>query len=224
MYDVLRPIHITVGAVALISGACAMFLKKGSAKHRLAGKCYFYSMGVVAATAIVMSIEHQIPFLLMIAVFSFSAATTGYRAIYQKRVRVSTDVAMLDWIVEIVKSLFGLGLLGYAVLMFSVDNSFLGILSGVFGTISLLGGLRTMQHYRKPPEQKMRWFFEHMGNMSGAYIATMTAFLVNNIHGVPPLLVWLGPTAIGVPLIFYWINTYKRRIAVRKAARYEEIV
>ncbi|HLP32398.1 MAG TPA: hypothetical protein VK202_02935, partial [Bacteroidia bacterium] len=54
----------------------------------------------------------------------------------------------------------------------------------------------------------------HLGNMSGAYIATVTAFLVVNVDFIQPgWLVWLFPSVIGVPFIFYQIR--KRTVAVK---------
>jgi hypothetical protein len=54
-----------------------------------------------------------------------------------------------------------------------------------------------------------------MGNMVGAYIATVSAFSVVNFTFLPPMVRWLWPTAVGVPLIFIWIRSYRRRFARR---------
>ena len=44
--------------------------------------------------------------------------------------------------------------------------------------------------------------FNHVSRMGGAYIATFTAFTVNNLNGIlPGLLGWLLPTVIGTVLI-----------------------
>ncbi len=51
--------------------------------------------------------------------------------------------------------------------------------------------------------------------MMAAYIATTTAFVVVNLSQQLPdafgILVWFAPTAIGTPLIFYWVNKYKQK-------------
>jgi hypothetical protein len=53
----------------------------------------------------------------------------------------------------------------------------------------------------------------HIGFMGGAYIATVTATVTVNLTVVPPLVRWLGPTAVGVPLIVYGTRKYTPRFA-----------
>jgi hypothetical protein len=54
-----------------------------------------------------------------------------------------------------------------------------------------------------------------MGNMLGAYIATVSAFSVVNFGFLPPLARWLWPTVVGVPLIVAWTRSYRRRFAAK---------
>jgi len=51
----------------------------------------------------------------------------------------------------------------------------------------------------------------HGGRMGGALIAAFTAFLATNVHVGPALLIWLGPTAIGTPLIIIGIRKFYKR-------------
>ncbi len=43
------------------------------------------------------------------------------------------------------------------------------------------------------------------------HIAAVSAFAVVNLTFLPPLVRWLGPTAIGVPLLSLWIGYYKNK-------------
>lgn len=54
-----------------------------------------------------------------------------------------------------------------------------------------------------------------MGNMLGAYIATVSAFSVVNLTLLPSIVRWLWPTTVGVPLILLWIRHYQRRSTAR---------
>ena len=57
---------------------------------------------------------------------------------------------------------------------------------------------------------------DHLGRMSGTYIATFTAFLVVNINFVKPgWIVWLLPTAIGVPIIVYHTNQWRKKLGLK---------
>ena len=44
----------------------------------------------------------------------------------------------------------------------------------------------------------------HLGRMLGATIATLTAFIVTNFSFEPAFVLWLAPTALITPLIFWW--------------------
>ncbi len=62
-----------------------------------------------------------------------------------------------------------------------------------------------------------------MGAMCGSLIAAITAFLVQNgrIFGVSENLnwaLWLFPSIVGAPLIFFWVSNYKKQFKVGKYA------
>ncbi len=56
MMQVLLPIHILAGTIALIGAALAVSSEKGKKLHILSGKTYFLSMVAIFLTAIPMSI------------------------------------------------------------------------------------------------------------------------------------------------------------------------
>jgi hypothetical protein len=47
--------------------------------------------------------------------------------------------------------------------------------------------------------------------MVPAYIATVTAFLVVNVSYECPVVIWLAPTVLFVPVIIYNIRKYRVR-------------
>src|SRR5437588_569476 len=72
--------------------------------------------------------------------------------------------------------------------------------------------------YLRPPQDQNFWWYDHMGGMIGSYIAAVSAFSVVNLRFLPPLVRWLWPVAIGVPVILLWIRYYKKRFAEKRAA------
>jgi uncharacterized membrane protein len=200
-------VHITAGIISLIVAPIAFMTLKGGRAHRLWGKVYFYCMAVVAATAIIMSVYHKIPFLLMIAVFSFAAAARGYRTLYRKK---PGQANFLDYSIDGLNALFCAGLCYYSFTLFQIHETTFGTISAAFGVFGLQGSLRELWRLKHPKEDKKAWLYEHIGNMSGSYIASVTAFLVNTAHFLPTVVTWLGPAIIGVPMIYYTINKYKR--------------
>ena len=67
----------------------------------------------------------------------------------------------------------------------------------------------------------MWWWYDHLGNFIGSYIAAWTAFsavTLSQVIHIPHArwIIWLWPTAIGVPAIFLTIAYYKRKFAPRR--------
>jgi hypothetical protein len=212
-------VHIAAGMIALVVAPVAMIVRKGGSAHRKWGKAYFYAMAVVAVTAVIMSIYHNIPFLLMIAVFSFAMAATGYRQVYRKG---DNPPAPVDWLIVAGKIIFGACLLVYAFFRWQAGDKSFAIISIVFGGISLMMGVGELKRFFRPAV-KMMWLYGHIGNMSGAYIATVTAFLVTNVQFLPPVIVWVGPSLVGTPLIFYTVRKYRLKFEKHKKAPEAEL-
>ncbi len=57
----------------------------------------------------------------------------------------------------------------------------------------------------------MVWLKVHIGNMLGSYIGAITAFVVNQMEHIPlpPIVMWLGPSVILVPIIVIELKKVK---------------
>jgi uncharacterized membrane protein len=62
------------------------------------------------------------------------------------------------------------------------------------------------------------WIRAHISGQGGSYIALVTAFLIVQLGGNQPLIVWLIPTIIGTPIIA-WVN-YQVAIGKRPKGPY----
>lgn len=188
--------HIIFGFTALLAGSVALSAVKGGPAHKRSGRVFHYSMLTVAFSALGLSVIRPNSFLFYIAVFALFQSYSGYRSIRNKSLRPNT----LDWIVP------ALALLTSALMLISGKMVLM-----VFGGIMLLLSLRDLQTFYKilkglplPPKQ---WLTRHIGMMIGAYIATVTAFVVVNVGNINPAwLPWLAPTALGMPLMAYWMR------------------
>lgn len=194
---ILLILHIMAGFAALAMGAMAILSKKGKDLHRLGGKIYFWSMVLVVITAVVLSLFKDIDFLLMVAVFSFYLCYTGYRATLQKRLKPNLS----DWIVLAIAVVNA----GFMIASFNVILMVFAGLSTIFGIQDIAIYLR----WRKQNKSN-NWLTMHIGRMLGAYIATLTAFLVVNVQVDPAWIIWLAPTFVGSPLIGFYISRVVR--------------
>jgi hypothetical protein len=204
-------IHILAGTVALVVAPIALLTLKGGPTHRRWGKVYFWAMAVVAATALVVGYWRSLLFLMLIAVFSFYFALSGYRVLYRKRPDLGQRASSLDWAAALIALTASVALVILGLVQPTLTFQRLSTVAKVFGFVGLIiAGLDVWQ-FLSPPEDKRGWWYKHMANMIGSYIAVVTAFSVVNFLFLPTTLRWLWPTMIGTPAIAIWISYYKRR-------------
>ena len=201
--------HIVNGTVALIVAPMAMITVKGGPWHRRWGKIYFWAMAGVAASAVVMCFIRSGVFLFLVAIFSFYLALTGYTVLRRKKPEDRPGV--LDWLAAIAMLLAGIALIATGALDANLGNQ--RWVRVVFGSIGLFLSGMDIWRFFKPSLKKRAWWFEHMTRFLAAYLATVTAFSVVNFQFLPYLWRWLGPTAVGVPLIIIWRAYYARQFS-----------
>lgn len=207
VFSAVRVVHIFFGAVALFVAPCAMLTRKGGAWHRRWGKVYFWSMAAVAATAVAMSIMRSGLFFLLVALFSFYLALTGYRVLYRKTPRQRPRAA--DWAAAAAMLVGSLVLVAYGVHLM-LTTSF-GSVAVVFGAIGTFLAATDVRAFLDPPADKQAWWYTHMTRMLAAYVATVTAFSVVNFRFLPPVGRWLWATAVGTAGIFIWTGYYRKK-------------
>jgi len=74
-------VHVLAGLTAVITGAIAALVRKGSPRHIRAGRWYYRAITVVFVTATVLAAMRwrQDYYLFIIGAVSFTAATIGYQ-------------------------------------------------------------------------------------------------------------------------------------------------
>ncbi|MEM7109815.1 MAG: hypothetical protein AAF519_16435 [Bacteroidota bacterium] len=205
-------LHIAAGAVALFVAPVAMIVKKGGRNHAIWGLTFFWCMTIIFVTALYLSTVKWIPFLLMIAVFSYYAVLSGYRWKFLKGIHnKSQRVTMLDWAALGTNAVFNLVFIGWGiyVLVQGYGGAFpyLALGFGTLGVRSSYNNFKLFTHTHHPKT----WLFQHIGGMVGGFIATVTAFSAQVISFMPIWLRWSWPSIIGVPLIIYWIGIYRKK-------------
>lgn len=210
-------LHALSGFTALLAGGLAMGAAKGKHLHRLAGKIYFYGMTGVFVTAVLVSLAKNLPFLLMVGFFSYHMVCSGYRALYLKKLHIQQRPSYIDWLIAAIAGTFNTTLLAWGIYKLVLYSQPVGIIAVVFGLIGMQFVFQNLRTFFRKPKEKNHWLQSHIGGMMGGYIATWTAFLVVNISFLPPLVVWLGPMAIGIPVIIFHIRKVKQKTTVGQA-------
>lgn len=218
MNDIFRAvliIHILFGGVALFVAPAAMLTRKGGLWHRRWGKMFFWSITGVGVTAVLLSLIRSGLFFLLVAVFSFYLAFTGYRVLYRKTPQQRPG--KVDWAAAAAMLLGSLALIVYGVYLM-LTSSF-GIVAIVFGVIGFLFGMSDIRDFLHPSSEKMAWWYSHMTRMLAAYIATVTAFSVVNFKFLPPVPRWLWATVAGTVGIVIWTRYYRKKFTEPRADR-----
>lgn len=206
--------HVLAGIISLVVAPIALIVIKGGKVHRAVGKVFFWAMTWIFISAIFLSIYKWIPFLLMIAVFSYYSVIIGYRSIYQKQLQIGKTVKWYDWVALVVSGLFNTGFISWGVYLATTNQlgyfAYLSIAFGMGGLLTVIGQLKA---YISPVHDKHRWLYSHIGNMTGGFIAAVTAFSTQVMTFLPGALQWIWPSLVGVPIIFFWISTFRRKLS-----------
>ena len=197
--QILLPIHVLAGTIALVSAVLAMLSVKGKRLHVLSGRAYFWGMTAIFLTAIPMSIIGSNIFLFLIAIFSFYLAFAGMR-FARNRVGIA---ATLDWIAvsSVIPSGLGMWILA-AIYFFNSDTQYIVLL--VFGFLAITLGYADLRGYKNNSIKGKERISRHLTSMMGGTIAVITAVLVVNPPFEPEWIWWVLPTALITPIIFSW--------------------
>jgi hypothetical protein len=221
-HEILNWIHIIAGGIMLLLGLVLIVMPgKGMLRHKQVGRAFVAMTTIVVLTAvIVISFFRFTPFLLAIAVLSAYFCFTGVRVFSRKRPGMARPI---DWVGAGIAGLSGLGLLGYAIwVISSTDSTVLGMLSAVFGIFLMSLSLSDIRDFRRTSyKDKMWWWYHHMSNMLGAWIASLTAFLVQNGDVLFPgmdsaWLLWVAPGVIGGVAISSWVGKFRKKFEGRE--------
>src|SRR5437867_11307834 len=89
----LLPVHITTGAVGILSGTAAMSFRKGSPRHALAGKIFVIAMMTMASSAVYLAfMKHQMGNVLG-GTFAVYLMTTAWLTAK----RGDGETSLFDW-------------------------------------------------------------------------------------------------------------------------------
>ncbi|WP_283153367.1 DUF2306 domain-containing protein [Guptibacillus hwajinpoensis] len=218
MFKLFLFLHIFAGFSALLAFWLPLVLKKGGRWHIRIGWLFVAMMAIVSVTAAGMAFlrifiqPDTSPerfsfsiFLLFIAVLSSSTAYYGLRVLRFKRKadqhRHLGDLAFA--------SLLFLSGIACSIYGFTSRNTLISF----FPFLGIFLGLGQLAYWLRPMPVKNSWLLEHIQGMIACSISTVTAFTV---FGAPRLLgggfrsiyLWILPTIVLVPLIFYFSRKY----------------
>lgn len=210
LIQVLIYTHAFMGGLGLLSGAVSIMTQKGGRYHKKSGKLFSFTMIFSALISLIVARMpgHENLFLFLIGIFTIYMILAGNRALTFKRSKKKeadlVDKAISGGMFLASLAMLGLGIAGF---FFSITNSILYLFFGFFGAFMSLKDFQTFKSYKT---DKNAWIVSHIGRMTGAFIASVTAFLVAGLQ-ISTLAVWISPTIVGTIYIIYWSRKYRSR-------------
>jgi len=212
LFTIFLVLHITGGAIGLITGTINILKKKGGKSHILVGKLFIYGMATAGFSALVLSIMHPNYFLFIVGIFTLYMISTGTRYIRKQMLGLEQKPGLIDWMITISMLIVGIAFIAIGIILLIKSNNF-GIVFIVFGALSLRFVQSDFKNYKGNSAIKNYWLLAHFQRMTGAYIASLTAFLLVNIKyspiEIPATIIWLLPTIILFPVISRWNRKYE---------------
>jgi uncharacterized membrane protein len=198
-------VHAFFGGIGLLAGFASIIFQKGSLKHKKAGKVF--SVCMIVSSGISLPIcwlpKHENPFLFLIGIFTIYLVLSGNRILLFKTKKQAnyTDklisgTLLIGAVVQLILGIY-----------FMLNQQYGGVLYLFFGTLALSLALRDFKFFKSLEKSKIMNL--HIGKMSGAFAASITAFLVAGIR-LEGLIYWISPSILIGIFIAYWIRKTKK--------------
>ena len=103
-YSPILVLHICAGTVGLLSGAAAMFFRKGSPRHIQAGKVFVGSMLIMAVGAVYLGIVKNQPSNIGGGIITFYLIGTGWLTARRRE----GETSRMDWVALLIPLALGI--------------------------------------------------------------------------------------------------------------------
>ncbi len=198
--------HAFFGGIGLLSGLMSILGKKGKFYHRKAGIVFSITMFISASIAIPITLlpNHENLLLHLLSIFTIYLVISGNRVL---RFKKHHTLGILDIVITSIMGLVFLGMVGIGIYnrIQALPKSTLFFFFGGFG---IMATIRDIMLYKTFKTNPTAYLSNHIGKMSGAYGAAVTAFLLAALNS-STLWVWLTPSIITLIFVAFW----RRKIA-----------
>ncbi|WP_299222742.1 hypothetical protein [uncultured Aquimarina sp.] len=199
-------IHAFFGGIGLLSGLVSIFGKKGRFYHRKAGIVFSIAMFISALIAIPITLlpNHENLLLHLLSIFTIYLVISGNRVL---RFKKDYSLGALDIAITSIMGLVFLGMIGVGIhhRIQEIPKSTLFFFFGGFGIMATVRDIKLYKTFKINPTA---YLSNHIGKMSGAYGAAVTAFLLAALDS-STLWIWLAPSVITLLFVIFW----RRKIA-----------
>jgi hypothetical protein len=217
LYKTILLVHIILGSIGLLLGIIILAKRKGDKTHKKLGRLFAVSMLSAAFLSFFLSIMHPNIFLFCIGILTVHLVGTGWRYLFLKNLDKGQKLQFVDWFLFVFMTVFTLIFLYLGINTLLQDN-FFGIAPLAFALLGFKNIYNDYKIYFEKITIKNYWLTSHLERMSGAIIASFTAFLVNvvgkylgqfHIMEYLSFVTWILPGIIIIPFIIKWKRKYE---------------
>lgn len=216
IYKTILLVHIILGTIGLLLGILILSKRKGDKTHKKLGRIFAVAMLSSAFLSFFLSIIHPNIFLFCIGILTVHLVGTGWRYLFLKNLDNGQKPQFIDWFLFGFMIVFTLIFL-YLGINTLLHKNFFGIAPLAFALLGFKNVYNDYQIYFGKITIKNYWLTTHLERMSGAIIASFTAFLVNAVGKYLgqfdfmenfSFVTWILPGIIIVPFIIKWKKKY----------------
>ncbi|MDH7446621.1 hypothetical protein [Aquimarina sp. 2201CG14-23] len=198
---ILIYIHAFFGGIGLLSGLVSILGKKGRFYHRSGGKVFSVTMLISALIALPITLlpNHENLLLHLLSIFTIYLVISGNRVLKFKK---HYTLGMLDITITVIMGLvfISMVIIGLYYKLNEIPKSALFFFFGGFGIMTTIRDIKLYKTFKTDPTA---YLSNHIGKMSGAYGAAVTAFLLAALNS-STLWVWLTPSLITLMFVIFW--------------------
>lgn len=211
IHDIILPVHVFAGMVALIVGYVALFAAKGGRLHKQTGRIFVYAMVVMGLGGSFLAAinPNGSPTNIVAGLVTFYLVTTAMRS-----VRKTWRPGRIDVGIALVAFLFGLMALNVAVSGRPDASPTI-----VFGMVAILGGIGDVRVIRNGGIHGPRRIARHVWRMCLGMVVAAGSFFLGPRGRVPEIIYYpaLLPIPVLIPLgmMVFWLV----RLRVKKQFR-----
>nr|WP_314839832.1 DUF2306 domain-containing protein [uncultured Flavobacterium sp.] len=196
LFKIILVLHILSGFTGLLLGTIVLIRKKGDRIHKRIGLIFTAAMVSTGLCAFYLSYVHPNLFLFIVGVFTIYLAVSGYRMIQLKNAHLGQKPQLGDALLTIAMLICS-AIFYYIGIRYIIAKQVFGIVFLLFGTASLRLCYTEYKAYTGKVTDPLYGLKNHIGRMTGAYIAAFTAFIVVNNTFLPDVVAWSLPGILG---------------------------
>ncbi len=211
LFKIFLIFHIAGGTIGLLAGTYVIIAKKGDKIHKRVGKLFALSMLGAGFSSLILAVLHHINFLFAVGIFTIYMTSTAWRYLHLKKIAEGQKPQIIDWTLMVFMIIGSIWFIKMGVQSL-LEKDYFGVIIILFAWRGLNFVYQDYKTYKGQITSKNYWLLYHLQRMTGAYIASLTAFAVVNFTNSMSFLPWLLPAIILVPLIVKWTRKYKVKL------------